>query len=324
VAVTLLATVPPSTATAAEFPGVTKYQYYSQVARRLRTPMMIDGVLIDDEISWRDKSVFSNALYLDLLPAAASDAGALGLLTAGATWGNEHWMPYVLVGGAVGYPDPSITYARAVSGLRYQRPIWEWLKFDAYAQVELDTRDGFDWEFGLEPLRSRWFSLGALVHLHLSRLDVFETNLGVSFVRLNVQALLDSGTSRYAIATSLRELRRFRRSPGSASFDVELQVALVRGGEALENIFETRAILYASTVGGGPRGEARPGFHLHLSHITPNSSGYQGFGIELGFGAKQYEAARSQALYFTAFYNYAGYFYRYPSLRAGIGLVGEL
>ena len=82
-------------------------------------------------------------------------------------------------------------------------------------------------------------------------------------------------------------------------------------------------MLFFSTVGDGPRGEARPGLHINFSYTSANASGFDGFGAEIGFGAKQIDTQQSQHLYFTAFYNYAAYYYRYPSLMWGLGLTGR-
>jgi len=83
-------------------------------------------------------------------------------------------------------------------------------------------------------------------------------------------------------------------------------------------------MFFFSTVGSGPAGEARPGLHVNFSYVSNNSSAFEGFGFEVGFGAKQLDTLRAQQLYFTFFYKYSAYFYRYPSLVWGFGLVGKI
>jgi hypothetical protein len=230
---------------------------------------------------------------------------------------------YFVGGGVIDYGGSDRSFGKLILGSGIRKSLLSWLSLDLYLQAEGDTTEGFDWEIGGYPIQTPLLacSIHAFFQAHTPR--VIETRDRIAFVGLEFLSNLDLDTQRYALSISRRSLAAFFGEKESSAFELEIQAALIHQSRTQEDLLETRLMLFASTVGDGPRGEARPGIHLNLSYTSRNASGFEGLGGELGFGAKQNDTAQSQELYFTVFYNYAGYFNRHPSLLWGIGLTGR-
>jgi hypothetical protein len=310
-------------AQAQDFPGVSKYSYYSQIAGHLRHPMFHDGTLLADDIDWQDDGAFSDSLFADLFPYGRSRDDPLLFATLGLTESFGPLYFYFVGGGVIDYGGSDRSFGKLILGAGVRRSLLSWLSLDLYLQAEGDTAEGFDWEIGGYPIQTPLLacSVHAFFQAHTPR--VIETRDRLAFVGFEFLSNLDLDTRRYALSVSRRSLAAFFGETESSTFEAEVQAALIHQARTKEDLLETRLMFFASTVGDGQRGEARPGVHLNLSYTSRNSSAFKGFGVELGFGAKQNDTARAQELYFTIFYNYAGYFYRHPSLRWGIGLTGR-
>jgi hypothetical protein len=306
-----------------DFPGVSKYSYYSQITGHLRYPMFRDGYLLTDGIQWRDKSVFSDSLYADLLPYGSTGEDSLSLGTVGLTYWVGPAYLYGVAGGAWDFSHNDRSCAKMILGAGLRKPLLSWLSLDLYLQGEYDTTDGIDWEVGGYPVNTPW--LGLSVHLFMSGHTprVLETRDRIFFLLFEFLDNFDLDVQRYCVSISRRSLWAFFSESGSSPFEIELQVALVHDEKRGADIGEARVMMFFSTVGDGPAGEARPGVHFNLSFVSGNVTRFEGLGGEIGFGAKQIDTARVQELYFTVFYNYAGYFYRHPSLLWGLGLTGR-
>ncbi len=306
-----------------DYPGVSKYSYYSQITAHLRHPMFRDGYLLAGDFEWRDKSVFSDSLYADLLPYCNSGGDSLSLATAGLTYWLGSLYLYGVAGGLVDYSHTGRSYAKFILGAGLRRPLLSWLALDFYLQGEYDTADDFDWEVGGYPVNTPWVGLSAHLFMTEHTPRVFESRERLFFIIFEFLHNFDLDVQRYALSVSRRSLAAFFWEGSSSPFEIELQAALVHAQESGADIGEARLMLFFSTVGSGPQGEARPGVHLNVSFTSGNSTRWEGLGGELGFGAKQIDTSRSQELYFTVFYNYAGYYYRHPSLLWGLGLTGR-
>ncbi|MBU1238710.1 hypothetical protein KJ865_03285 [Myxococcota bacterium] len=68
------------------FPGMSPQGYYASVAHFLRNPMVKDGVIIGENFERRDKSLFSDSFYADVVLYGKGPGGALSGGTVGATW----------------------------------------------------------------------------------------------------------------------------------------------------------------------------------------------------------------------------------------------
>lgn len=306
-----------------DYPGVSKYSYFSQITGHLRYPMFRDGYLLSDGIQWHDKSVFSDSLYADLLPYCSSGDDSLALGTVGLTYWVGPAYLYGVAGGLLDYGDTGRSYAKVILGAGLRRPVLSWLSIDFYLQGEYDTDEGLDWEVGGYPVNTPWLGLSVNLFMTGHTPRVVETRDRLFFLFFEFLDNFDLDVQRYSISISRRSLSAFFSESGSSPFEIELQAALVHAEKTGADIGEARLMMFFSTVGDGPAGEARPGIHLNLSFTSGNATRWKGLGGEVGFGAKQIDTQRVQELYFTVFYNYAGYFYRHPSLLWGLGLTGK-
>ncbi|MBU1534360.1 hypothetical protein KKF84_03515 [Myxococcota bacterium] len=310
------------------FPGMSPQGYYASVAHFLRNPMVKDGVIIGENFERRDKSLFSDSFYADVVLYGKGPGGALSGGTVGATWQFPYGYVYGLVTGFSYYEqDAAQGYGLVGGGIR--KKLWKFFDLNVYGQASFGamTPEGenrFYYEVGGYPINHRLVQ--SSLHAFFKDTDVtwFENRTRVAFLGLGYWENREIDVRRSFVNISRRSLAIFADSMASSTWEAELELATLDLPAARDRIWETRLKLFFSTVGDGPKGEARPGIHLNLSYVSENGSDYEGFGVELGFGAKQLDSNRSQELYFVVFYNYSAWFYRLPSLKWGIGLTGRI
>ncbi len=302
--------------------------YYAQVAHFLRNPMVKDGVIQGENFEWKDKTLFTDSLYADLVLVGKGPDGKVSSGTLGATWQFRYGYVYGLVSGSTALDgDGAQGFGLVGGGLR--KTLLKGLDANVYGQVSYGamTWDGearLAWEVGGYPLNHKWGS--ASLHALFDRSEVtwFENSSRLGFLGFSWWENREIDVRRSALSISRRSLAIFFDSAQSSAWEAEAEVAAIDLPAARDRIMEVRLKLFVSTVGSGPKGEARPGIHLNLSWVGDNESDYKGFGVEAGFGAKQLDSHRSQELYFVVFYNYSEWFYRLPSLKWGIGLAGRI
>jgi hypothetical protein len=305
-----------------DFPGVSKDCAYDSIVNRLRAPMFKGGWLQGEGFTFHDHSVFSDSGYADLLPFAQAEGGSLSLATAGLGFSLGPFTLFGLTGGVADHAGLGRTFGSVLLGAGLDWPERAPLRVNLYAQGQIDSQDGFAWEVGGHPLQTRWIAASVHASFGHRAARLVENRTRLLFLGVEWQENLALDTRRVALSLSRRGFALFFGDEDSSPFEVEGQLAWIRDIPRGQDIIEGRALLFFSTVGDGPRGEARPGIHLNLSYVSGNSSPFEGFGAEVGFGAKQIDTLLTQQLYFTVFYNYSAYFYRYPSLHWGLGLTG--
>jgi hypothetical protein len=307
---------------AQNFVGVSKHSYYHDIIEHLQNPQFKDGIITGKSFSHRDSSVFTDAAYADLFLYSKSGSEPLNYGTIGATKRVKFFYFYALASMIYDHDDPSDKFGHFVLGGGVRKKIWKFLNLDLFAHGEYDTQDKFNWEIGAYPLQSKWLSTAIFTFFHEEEVRIIKSSNKILFLGFDYLKNRDLDVERFGVSLSRRNISSFfNLDSKSSSWEIEFQFANIRS--ETESIHESRLKLFLSTVGSGPKGEARPGIHLNLSYTSANSTDFEGFGVELGFGAKQIDSAKSQHLYFTMFYNYSSYFYRFPSLKYGIGLVAR-
>jgi hypothetical protein len=302
--------------------------YYSSIVNHLRNPMVKNGVIIGKNFERKDTSLFSDAFYADILAVAKGPDGYLSGGTTGVTWQFKYGYIYGLVSGySYWKTHDSQGYGLVGGGIR--KKIWKLFDLNIYGQISygaitINGENHTHWEVGGYPLNHKWLQSSLHALGEKSQITWFETRNRVGFLGIHFWEDTDLDIRRTAFSISRRSLAIIGGSKNSSTWEAELQLATIDLPKSKNRIWESRLKLFVSTVGGGPKGEARPGIHLNLSYVSENQSDYKGFGVEIGFGAKQLDAHQSQELYFVIFYNYSAWFYRQPSLKYGIGLAGRI
>ena len=318
----------PVIAKAQVFPAYSPQGYYSAITNHLRNPMVVDGVIQGENFTWEDKSLFSDALYADLLLVGKGPDEYVSGGTLGLTWQFKYGYVYGLASGYSRW-EKNGSHGYGLLGGGVRKRVWKFSDINVYGQVSYgafghDLPRELRWEAGGYPLNHKWLQ-SSLHALGLdSKVTWFESRNRIGPLGIHFWENRDLDVRRTAFTLSRRSFSILMDSHKSSTWEAEIQLALIDMPRATERIWETRVKLFISTVGNGPKGEARPGVHLNVSYVSNNSSDYDGWGVELGFGAKQLDSNMSQELYFLVFYNYSAWYYRAPSLKWGLGLGGRI